>query len=150
MYPFPVESFLDLVSTFVSSSLEAVIAQRLVRLLCVRCKKPAELDDPVPSEVRDALGQVTVYENQSCPHCHHEGYRGRAAIFEMFSLNDQLRKLILHRANAIQIRKEALDLGIHTLYHSGLRKVAQGLTSLAEVYRVARDETVDMKEAMQK
>ena len=68
----------------------------------------------------------------------------------MFSLNDQIRKLILNRANTPQIRNEALDLGMHTLYHSGLRKVAQGLTSLAEVYRVARNETVDMKETMQK
>ena len=134
----------------VSSSLEAVVAQRLVRLLCLRCKKPAELDDSVPSEVRETLGNVTVYENQSCPHCHHEGYQGRVAIFEMFSLNDPIRKLILRRANAIQIRKEAIELGMHTLYQSGLRKVAQGLTSLAEVYRVARDETVDMKETMQK
>ena len=134
----------------VSSSLEAVIAQRLVRLLCVRCRKPVVLDDSLPSEVREALAQAETYENQSCPHCHHEGYRGRAAIFEMFSLNDQIRKLILNRANTPQIRNEALDLGMHTLYQSGLRKVAQGLTSLAEVYRVARDETVNMKQTMQK
>ena len=66
----------------------------------------------------------------------------------MFTLNDRIRRLIINRSSAADIRQEAQVLGMRTLHQSGLTKVRQSITSLAEIYRVARDETVDMKSFM--
>ncbi|MBN1765081.1 MAG: type II/IV secretion system protein [Sedimentisphaerales bacterium] len=134
----------------VSSALEAVIAQRLVRLLCTHCRKPAESTDFLPWDDLEALGQGTVYKSNGCPSCSMTGFKGRTAIFEMFTLNDTIRQIILNHGNTEQIRSAALAIGMKTLQQSGLEKVNHGLTSLAEVYRVARDETIDMQTEMNK
>ena len=133
----------------VSSALEAVIAQRLIRVLCPECRlracPPAELSD----QDRIALGGGDIFEAVGCAVCRQSGYSGRTAIFELFTMNDCIRHLVLDRSDAGMIRQEALSLGMRTLRQSGLAKVGQGVTSLAEVYRVARDETVDMKSRLQ-
>lgn len=132
----------------VSSALEAVIAQRLIRLLCVNCRRPSSPQEAIDPEVRQVLGDVCLYRRDGCPECRDSGYRGRTAIFEMFTLNDRIRELIVNRSGASQIRAEAIGLGMRTLYDNGLDKVRDGLSSLAEVYRVARDETIDMRSHM--
>ncbi len=133
----------------VSSSLEAVIAQRLIRLLCPRCKTLVKKSNLLPWQDMEALSTDNVYKSKGCPFCRQSGYKGRTAIFEMFTLNNRMRELIINRSNAMQIRQEAISMGMRTLHQSGLEKVNQGLTSLAEIYRVARDETIDMKQHLQ-
>jgi type II secretory ATPase GspE/PulE/Tfp pilus assembly ATPase PilB-like protein len=133
----------------VSSALEAVIAQRLVRLLCPQCREEVTDKEVLPPEFQKLILDVSVYESKGCPACRNSGYQGRTAIFEMFSLDDAIRQLILHQAHASQIREKARGLGMRTLQESGLEKVKLGFTSIAEVYRVARDETVDMRILMQ-
>ncbi|MBN1437402.1 MAG: type II/IV secretion system protein [Sedimentisphaerales bacterium] len=128
----------------VSSSLEAVLAQRLVRLLCKRCRAKASLSDRLSDQDRGVLGDATIYESKGCSYCRGSGYSGRLGIFEMFTLNDEIRQMILDRRDAGSIREAARRLGMRSLRQSGLRKVAAGLTSLSEVYRVARDDTIDM------
>ena len=95
------------------------------------------------------MEKIKVYESGECPLCQHTGFKGRTAIFEIFTLNDKIRSMILNRTNADQIRKEAQSLGMRSLHQSGMDKVKQGLTSPAEVYRVARDEMIDMKLQME-
>lgn len=129
----------------VSSALEAVLAQRLIRLLCSHCRGRAVLAEGLGRADREVLEGRQVYESKGCPVCRWSGYLGRTAIFEMFTLNDRIRHLILNRGNADQIRQEAQALGMVSLHQSGLAKVKEGVSSLAEVYRVARDETIDMK-----
>jgi type II secretory ATPase GspE/PulE/Tfp pilus assembly ATPase PilB-like protein len=129
----------------VSSALEAVVAQRLIRLLCPYCRcvvRPTSL----PKEIGDILDGAVLFESKGCPVCRHSGYKDRTAIFEMFTVNDTVRQLIISRATASEIRRENLSRGMRTLYQSGMEKVRQGMTSLAEVYRVAREEMIDMKE----
>ena len=133
----------------VSSALEAVLAQRLVRLLCRHCRVEGILSDVLPAEEKELLQGKSVYEAKGCPLCRGRGYQGRIGIFEMFTLNDQMRELIINRASAGQIRQAARAAGMRTLRQDGLEKVANQLSSLAEVYRVARDETIDMKKEME-
>ncbi|MFC1782126.1 GspE/PulE family protein [Planctomycetota bacterium] len=140
---------MDIEPYLVSSALEAVVAQRLIRRLCSDCRTPISVSEAFEPEVRSFLADAQVYESKGCPACRQTGYRGRSAIFEMFSLNDKIRQMVLNRTAAAQIRQEALHLGMRTLRQSGLEKVKQGVTSLAEVFRVARDETVDMQVLMQ-
>jgi len=131
----------------VASAVEAAVAQRLVRLLCTNCRQPTDLNETVSAEDRAMItnGTETVYDSKGCPVCEHTGFKGRTAIFEMFAINDHIRKMILARSDSDQIRKEAQRMSMRTLHQSGMEKVRRGLTSLAEVYRVARDETIDMQ-----
>lgn len=124
----------------VSSALEAVAAQRLMRVLCTKCRKQVDPNKITTGEDHDGLVQTPIYKSNGCPECRYSGYKGRTAIFEMFALNDKIRQMILNRQDAEQIRKEAQKLGMQTLHQSGIEKTKQGISSLAEVYRVAREE----------
>ncbi len=129
----------------VSNALEAVIAQRLVRLLCTHCKERDSLSEQLPEHTRRTLTNCAIYRAGSCRCCRESGYQGRTALFEMFTLDDELRALVLDRAPSGKIAQAAARKGMRTLHESGLEKVREGVTSLAEVYRVARDETIDMQ-----
>ena len=134
----------------VSSSLEAVLAQRLIRMLCPACRLIASLQDHQLSDPdRALLGDAQIFESSGCSLCRQSGYSGRSGIFEMFTLDQNIRQMILDRTDVGRIRAAARTLGMRTLRQSGLKKVARGITSLAEVYRVARDETVDMTKQLQ-
>ena len=129
----------------VSSSLEAVIAQRLVRLLCRGCREAVRDRQSWPEEFRQEITVPVIYRSKGCPACRQTGYKGRTAIFEMFVLNDRIRNLILNRAPSTEIHEEALRLGMRSLRSSGLEKVIAGETSLGEIYRVTREEAIDMR-----
>jgi len=133
----------------VSSTLEAVVAQRLVRRLCRHCRQDVTSRDALPEEYRDQVEEQTIYESRGCPLCRQTGYQGRTAIFEMFTLNDHIRNLILKRADSSKINEEAMRLGMRSLRQSGLDKVISGETSLVEIYRVTREETIDMRGVLQ-
>jgi general secretion pathway protein E/type IV pilus assembly protein PilB len=132
----------------VSSSLEAVIAQRLVRILCPVCREKVNVAHALSPEERKYLKGQTVYRSKGCRECLHGGYLGRTAIFEMFTVDDAVRQLIITHADASMIRQEAMRKGMRTLLQSGFEKVGFGYTSLEEVYRVAREEAIDMREYM--
>ncbi|MCK4629608.1 MAG: type II/IV secretion system protein, partial [Sedimentisphaerales bacterium] len=124
----------------VSSALEAIAAQRLIRVLCTKCRQQVDPNKIATGEDHNGLTQIPIYKSNGCPECRYSGYKGRTAIFELFALNDNIRQMILNRQNAEQIRKEAQTQGMQTLHQSGIEKVKQGISSLAEVYRVAREE----------
>ena len=124
-----------------TSSVIAIIAQRLVRILCPACKEEYIPDDKSLAKIsidKETLDNHKIYRRKGCPACMNTGYRGRTAIYEMMALNDHLKKLILKTSDANQIRKDAAESGMSTLSQDGARKVLEGTTTIEEVLRVTR------------
>ena len=123
----------------IGSSLLGVIGQRLVRKVCLTCQKPEELPQKVFEGLALAANTVKPMKGVGCTGCRNTGYSGRIGIFELLTINDALRELIVDRASASRIKAEALRAGYVPLRQAGLAKVAVGLTSLEEVYRVTQE-----------
>jgi type IV pilus assembly protein PilB len=124
----------------ISASLIGVIAQRLVRTLCPRCKEPYK--PPVEGLRRLGLSPeevegVTFYRGRGCEYCRHTGYYGRTGIFEIMVINEEIAELIVRRAPLSEIREAAKAAGMKTLMEDGLRKAMAGITTIEEVLRVA-------------
>lgn len=130
----------------IASSVSLIIAQRLARRLCPRCRQPAR--QSCESVLRDALrqedisaeeiDQTTLFEAVGCTHCT-QGYKGRVGIYEVVPVGDPMRELILHAGSAAQFDALARQEGHPDLRRSGLAKVLQGQTSLTEINRITRD-----------
>jgi len=124
----------------VSSSVECIIAQRLVRVICPECKTEVTCE----KELKKHLGFLgggkkdKVYIGKGCEKCKFTGYQGRTAIYEMLVINDEIRDLIVKRVPANIIKKKALENKMVTLRNNGLDKVREGVTSLEEVTRVTQ------------
>jgi type IV pilus assembly protein PilB len=120
----------------VTSSVECVVAQRLVRRLC-ECKKQVKLTKAmlVDNGFQAARG-FTAHEPGGCVRCAHTGYKGRTGLYEVMMMSDAIRRLILERASHVEVRAIARAEGMETLQEDGLAKVAAGITSVAEVLRV--------------
>jgi len=117
----------------ISSSVLAVIAQRLVRLICNYCK------EPVPSSeipIASFTPGTTIFRGRGCKHCFQTGYRGRIGIFEFFILDDVIRRQILEKKPSQELKEYMNKKGMRTLRASGEKKVLEGLTTLEEVLRV--------------
>lgn len=127
----------------VSSSLECLIAQRLVRLICPKCKVEIKPNKEVLKEIeglKSSLDNLVVYEGKGCEHCRFTGYYGRTAIYEILVITEQIRELILNRASSQQIKQLAISQGMRTLRHDGLVKALNGVTTFTEVIRVTQQE----------
>jgi type IV pilus assembly protein PilB len=123
----------------VSSSVIGVVAQRLVRLLCTKCREPYV--PPVEVVTRYGLGAAeepppTLYKAKGCDACNTIGYKGRIGLFEIMPMEDELRTLVVKSASADAIKREAIGLGMRTLQHDGVAKVLDGMTTLEEMLRV--------------
>jgi general secretion pathway protein E len=128
----------------VGSSLVAVLAQRLVRVLCADCREPYQPSDEEFRDlgVRRPAQPVTAYRPGGCARCSQTGYRGRVGIFEMMLIGDEIRAMISQNTDAKTLKRKAMELGMHTLRSDGARKVLAGITSVAEVLRATEDEGV--------
>jgi general secretion pathway protein E len=126
----------------VSSVLEGVLAQRLVRRICDACRVPA---DPDPAELL-ALGlgaevpDASLFRGRGCGDCRGTGYRGRTGIYELFVITEEVRSLILRKAATGEIRRHATEHGMLTLRTDGWRKARAGVTTLEEVLRVTQED----------
>ena len=123
-----------------SSSINAILAQRLVRRICVHCREeytpePEEMQklglDPAITQGRN------VFRGRGCSKCHHTGYRGRRGIFELLLMSQTMKSLVLKTADANAIKQQAIAEGMITLRQDGAMKVLQGITTIEEVYRVS-------------
>ena len=125
----------------VASTLEAVLAQRLVRLICAKCKEeaPAEEADKLRQEFGDDVPEV-LYRGRGCRNCQGTGYRGRQGVFEMMPVTDEVRALILDRASSREIRKVAIRQGMNSLRGDGWRLIREGRTTPEEVLRMTKNE----------
>ena len=126
----------------ITSSVTLVIAQRLARRLCPKCKKPVEL--PKPALLAEGFTEAeidagfTLYDAVGCDECT-EGYKGRTGIYQVMPMSDDIQAIVLEGGNAMQIAAVAQKAGIRDLRQSALMKVRNGVTSLAEINRVTKD-----------
>jgi type IV pilus assembly protein PilB len=125
----------------VAGSVIGILAQRLVRVICPKCKQP---HSPRESELQSAgitpeqAASATFMKGRGCNHCGNSGYRGRLGIFELLTMSSRIRELAFQGASTQDIRKEAIKRGMTTLYDDGIRKVLEGITTLDEVFRVSK------------
>jgi len=125
----------------VASSVIAILAQRLVRTICPRCKiryTPPEsviLDSGIPPEM---VRQAEFCKGKGCTYCQRSGYRGRLGIYELMLINSKIRDMMFKNVAGKELRIAAIKHGMTTLYTDGMRKVCRGITTFEEVYRVAK------------
>lgn len=125
------------------SSVIAIMAQRLVRTICSKCKEsynPSEEEHAVLSNSRLTDDSNVLYRGSGCPHCMNTGYRGRSGIFELLVLDDEIRELVMTNATSNLIKQAAVKKQMHTLREDGMRKVLASDTSIDEVLRVTQDD----------
>jgi type II secretory ATPase GspE/PulE/Tfp pilus assembly ATPase PilB-like protein len=122
----------------VSSALIGVAAQRLVRVICPKCKEAYA--PPVEAfrrlNLAMDLDSVQFYRGRGCDQCLNTGYKGRVGVFELMVINDSIRELILKKAPAHSIRQEALESGMVTLKQDAMQKILEGITTMEEALRV--------------
>ncbi len=126
----------------ISSSVMAILAQRLVRVLCKECREPYQM---TPAEIQEleikgSAQGATVYRAKGCEACFNTGYFGRSAIYELLAVDDDIRQLIMKSTDASTIKALAMEKGMRTLRQDGADKVLQGITSVDEVVRVTQRE----------
>ncbi|MEK7545911.1 MAG: GspE/PulE family protein [Patescibacteria group bacterium] len=133
----------------IASSINLIIAQRLVRRICPKCRKSGtmSMSEAKAAGVSEDLSRrlfgkkksLTIYSGAKCELCRHTGYIGRIGIFELVEMNETIRKLIMSRANADDIEREAIAQGMTTMLEDGISKVLNGLTTVEELLRTMHD-----------
>ena len=127
----------------IASSVEGLVAQRLVRRLCSQCKKPWVHDEKFLKSINfpmERLSEGTIMEAAGCEECRGTGFRGRTGIYEILVINDSIRPLIVSRASSAVIKQESIRHGMRTLREDGWTKVLKGVTTLEEVLRVSEED----------
>ena len=126
----------------VASSIQAIMAQRLVRVICKKCKTVDENPDPDLLQALNInpedLKKKPVYKGAGCSQCQNTGYKGRIAIFEMFEMNNEIRELAFTKAPTTELRKAAKASGMRTLMYDGIQKIFKGTTTPTEVVRITQ------------
>jgi len=124
-------------SYLIASALVGVVAQRLVRKICERCKVEFEVRGPIARELTGGKeDHLVLFRGKGCPECNKTGYRGRIAVSEVLVMDDDLRALVLRNATEREITEKACEKGMRTLRENAIRKVLRGVTTLEEMYRV--------------
>lgn len=122
----------------ISSSLEGILAQRLVRTICKSCKTPYEPTEATLASVGltpQEIGDKMFYTGSGCTECSNTGYRGRKGIYELLDITESIRDLINQRAPSVVIRQKAIEMGMRTLREDGLRSIFDGDTTIEEVIK---------------
>jgi type IV pilus assembly protein PilB len=122
----------------ISSTLEAVLGQRLLRSICRECRTPYQPDETLLAELGIApheIGEKHFYYGKGCDACNNTGYKGRKGIYELLKITDPLRELINERAPTVTIKQKAVELGMVTLRQDGLRSIFAGDTTIEEVLK---------------
>jgi len=125
-------------SFLISSCLEGVLAQRLVRVVCESCRVPVEPDEKFRKAINLQKPNV-IYKSKGCPACKYTGYRGRRGIYELMVVTDEVRQMINEKKSTNLVRQQAVSQGMVTLRHDGWRNVAKGVTTVEEVLRVTQE-----------
>lgn len=142
---------MDIEPFLIASTINVIIAQRLVRRVCSQCvvsyvvapetlemiSSHFNLQEFVPEQRN--LSELRLFKGQGCKVCHHSGYQGRIGIFEVMEISDTIKELIMAKANAAQIADKAQEEGMKTMYEDGMEKALQGITTVDEVLRVVRE-----------
>jgi len=122
----------------ISASLECVLAQRLIRKICTRCREAYEPSEAILQQLGLSpydIGDKNFYYGKGCEACNHTGYKGRKGIYELLKISDPIRELINQRAPGVVLRQKAVELGMTTLREDGLRSIYDGETTIEEVLK---------------
>ncbi len=132
-----------------ASTINVIIAQRLVRRICLKCIVSYKLTEKEIDNIRQEVDinrflntanikEIRLYKGKGCSHCNNSGYAGRIGIFEVLDIDDDVRELISNRANADTIKQKAIENGMSTMMEDGLKKAIAGKTTLEEIFRVTK------------
>ncbi len=127
----------------VTASLNAIVAQRLARRICKECAAPIEVDPQVLIDLgmsKEQAENATIMKGQGCKICSNTGFKGRVALYEVMHVGDELKEYILQGYSAMELKREAMKLGMQTLRMSGINKLLEGVTTVEEVLRVTRSD----------
>jgi type IV pilus assembly protein PilB len=122
----------------IADSVILIAAQRLVRKLCEKCRAPHKLPERAILDIgftAEEAKTVQIFKPSGCDHCNNTGYKGRTALYEVMQVDDEIREMILLRAQSREMKKQAISKGMITLRRSGLIKIKNGVTSVEEVLR---------------
>jgi type II secretory ATPase GspE/PulE/Tfp pilus assembly ATPase PilB-like protein len=123
-----------------ASSILGVLAQRLIRVICPHCKEEQPMEKSVLEEIGFPLDAKTkLYQGRGCKECGQTGFQGRLAIFELMLMDEEIRRLTIANADALELAKAAVKGGMLTLRDDGFEKVKEGITTISEVLRVTQD-----------
>ena len=128
----------------VSSSLECLVAQRLVRVICNKCKIKIKPNKKMLEDLglKDDIDKIEIFEGKGCQACKFTGYKGRTAIYEVLRLDEEIRQMILTKASSQDIKRKAIKQGMKTLFLDGWQRVLKGETTISEVVRVTQKEAL--------
>lgn len=127
----------------ISSAVILILAQRLIRKICMECREPIKVHPQLLIDLGVAPDEVKtfpVYKGKGCPICNNTGYKGRVGLYEVMAIKEEIKELILSRASTSEVKKEAMRLGMKTLRQSGIIKTREGLTTIEEVLRSTMDD----------
>jgi len=126
-----------------SSTINGILAQRLVRMLCVQCKQSYLASETLIDDLQlrdwQVEGDIVLYKAVGCSACNGIGYKGRLAILELLLMSDAIRKQIMQHEEAFKIQQQAIQAGMTTMYQDCISKALHGLTTLDEVMRVTSE-----------
>jgi type IV pilus assembly protein PilB len=125
----------------VASSVNCIVAQRLARRVCDECKETdPEVDKHALIEAgmsEEDAGKAVPIKGRGCRNCSETGFRGRLAVYEVMTIHEELKEFILNGASSLDLKREAMRLGMQSLRQSALQKLSEGVTTLSEVVRVS-------------
>jgi len=127
----------------ISSAVILILAQRLIRKICVECREPIKVHPQLLIDLGvspDEVKTFPVYKGKGCSICNNTGYKGRVGLYEVMAIKEEIKELILSRASPSEVKKEAMRLGMKTLRQSGIIKIRDGLTTIEEVLRSTMDD----------
>ena len=127
----------------ICSSVVLILAQRLIRKICMDCREPIKVHPQVLIDLGvppDEVKSFTVYKGKGCPICNNTGYKGRLGLYEVMPMREEIKELVLSRASTSEIKKEAIRLRMKTLRQSGISKIKQGLTTVEEMVRTTMED----------
>jgi type IV pilus assembly protein PilB len=131
---------MGLESFLLTSSINLIVAQRLVRKICTNCKAPVEVSPEallnIGVDAAEVAGGFATFRGKGCPVCSQTGYKGRIAIYEVMPMHEALKEMILQDASAADLKRYAVNWGMNTLRTSAIKKVREGLTTIEETVRV--------------
>ena len=133
-------------SFLITATVEAILAQRLVRRICTECRTEFEPSDELLMELQLPIEQARKYKfyyGKGCARCNNGGYKGRCGIYELLVMTDEIRDMISNNANVDEIRNYARTQGMTTLREAGLKLIFDGITTIDEVVRETISEDVD-------
>jgi type IV pilus assembly protein PilB len=129
---------MDIEPFLISSSVIGILAQRLVRVICKKCKTKYEPDKDVLGNLK-LKDKVELYRGKGCSNCRNTGFEGRIGIFELLVMDEEIRAMIVRKESSNEIKKKAISSGMKTLYEDGVDKVKKGITTVEELLRVTEE-----------